>query len=57
MQAATKAIKAAMMAVREAVIPISNARPIYTLPRSSNPASRQPIFDWKAIEKYQELCK
>ena len=56
MKAAIAGAKAAIMTVREADNLVSNARPLHTTPRLGSPALRQQMFDWKARDKYQELC-
>ena len=56
MQVTTEATKVAIMAVRVADNPVTSARPVHTMPRSGGLALRQPMFDLKAAEKYQELC-
>ena len=56
MQAAIKGTKSVIMVVREADNLVNNAKPIQAMPRSSSPVLRQPTFDWKASNKYQELC-
>ena len=53
---ATRAAQVAMMAVREADNLGNNDRPLHTIPRSSDPEKSQQTFDWKATDKYQELC-
>ena len=55
MQAAIEAIKGAILAVREADNPVNGVRPIHTIPRLDSLVWRQPTFDWKAADKYQEL--
>ena len=55
MQAAIEAVKATIMAIREVDNLISNARLVRMEPRSGGPALKQPIFDWKAANKYLEL--
>ena len=55
MQAAIEVAKAAIMAVREAENPVNNTRLVYTT-RLRHSALRQPVFDWKATNKHQELC-
>ena len=57
MQAVIEAAKAAIMAVREANNPVSNARPIHAVLISCSPALKHPTFDLKVAEKYQELHK
>ena len=54
MQAANEATKASVMVLNEADNPVDNARPIHTRPRSIGPVLRQPMFDFKAPDKYQE---
>ena len=44
-QAAIKAAKSEVMAVREANNLDKNARPIYTTPGAGSPALRQPVLD------------
>ena len=56
MQTVIKATKVAIMAVREADNPFSNAGPIHEAPRSVGLALRQPMFDCKVANMYQELC-
>ena len=56
MQAAGKAAKVAIMMVREADNLVKNARPIHIIPRSSGKVLRQPMFDLKDTNKYQEPC-
>ena len=34
---------------------VKNAGPIYAITRPDDPALRQPMFDWKASDKYKEL--
>ena len=55
MQAGIEPTKAAKDAVRKADNPVNNARPKNEMPRSSSPALRQPMFDWKAIDKNHVL--
>ena len=43
MQAATEAVKAAIMTRREADYPVNNARPIHTMPWSGSPVLRQDL--------------
>ena len=43
------------MAVRENEIPISSARPIQAKLRTGDPTLEQPMFDWKAQDKFPEL--
>ena len=56
MQSEIKATKAAIMAVTGVDKPVNITRPVHTALRSGSPALKQPKFDWKAAEKYQELC-
>ena len=56
MQAVIKAAKAEIMTVREADNLVINARPIPAMPRSGGLVLREPMFDWKVADKYQELC-
>ena len=56
MPTALEATKAAIMAMGEAENPVKNTRPLHAAPRSGDPALKQPIFDYNATEKYQELC-
>ena len=44
------------MMVREADNLVNSARPIHTVPGLGSLTLRQPTFDWKAADKYQELC-
>ena len=55
MKGVIEATKAAVIAVREADNPVTNARQIHTTPKSSSPALREPTFDWKATNKCQDL--
>ena len=55
MQGATEAIKAALMTVREADNLVTNARPIYTMPRSSGLALRLQHLTGKP-QKYTRSC-
>ena len=55
MQAPIKAANSEIMAVREANNLVNNVRPIQTTPKSGDPALRQPTFDWKVANKYQEM--
>ena len=55
-QAAIETAKAVMMAVREVETPIENAKPIQTVPRIGGPTLKEPIFHWKAQDKYHYLC-
>ena len=55
-QASIKASRAAIMAVREADNPVNYAGQVHTMSRSNGPVLRHPVFDWKATDKYQELC-
>ena len=43
------------MGERQADKPINNAGPMHTMPRSCGPLLKQPTFDWKVVEKYEEL--
>ena len=54
--AANEGIKAELATVREVGNPVNNARIIHTIPRSSTPMPRQPTFEWKPLDKFQELC-
>ena len=54
-QAATEAAKAAIMAVEEAENPVNSSKPVQGIPRTSGPAQKQPIFDWKVTDKHQEV--
>ena len=56
MQAVTETSKADIVAIREAEKTVNNARPVHAAPRSGSPAQKQPTFDWKVQDKYQELC-
>ena len=56
LQAAIEATKATLITVREADKPFNNVSPIHKTPRLGSPVLRQPMFDWKATHKYQELC-
>ena len=56
MQVVIGVTKTAIMAVRETDNPVNNAIPIHVMPRSGDSVLRQPIFDWKGAEKYQQLC-
>ena len=49
-QVATEATKTAVIAAREAETLVNNVRP------TGSPTLKQPIFDWKAPDKYHELC-
>ena len=53
-QAVMEAGKAAKMAV-EAESQVNTARSVQEMPRASSPGLKQPIFDWKAKDKYEEL--
>ena len=53
-QAEIEATKAAIMEVRDVDILVNFARPLHTLCRSDCPVLK--LFDWKATDKYQELC-
>ena len=55
-QAATKANKAVIMAVREAETPINKAILIQTALRMGGPTLKQQMFDWKMAHKHHELC-
>ena len=55
MQAIIEAAKVAMMAVKEAENPVTAARSVQVMLGTSGPLLRQPTFDWKASDKYQEL--
>ena len=54
-QAAIELASMTIMAVREAEGPAISRRPMHAVPRASEPAMRQPTFDWKAQKKYYEL--
>ena len=45
----------ATMVVREAEGPTKSRRPVHAVSRSSGPALKQPTFNWKAQDKYDEL--
>ena len=49
-QAVTEAAKAAIMAFKEAEIPINNARLIQKVPGMGDPTLKQPSFNWKATD-------
>ena len=55
-QAVIEATKAAIMIVREAEILISNARTLQATSQMGSPPLKQQMFDWKAPDKYNELC-
>ena len=55
-QAVMKAAQVVIMAVREAEIPANTTRPALAMPKTGGPVLKQPTFDWKAIDKYIELC-
>ena len=55
MQAAMEAAKAAIMVIKEAENSVSTAKPIQMMPKTGDLALKQPIFDWKVPDKYQEL--
>ena len=56
MQAVIEAVKAAIIAGREADNLNSNAKPMHAILRSGSPALRQLALEWKVTDKYQELC-
>ena len=56
LQAAIKASKVAITAVRGAKTTVNNARPIPALPRMDGPLLKQPIFAKKVPDKKCELC-
>ena len=56
MQAVIEAAKGEIMVVRVADNTVNNARPIHTTPRLGGPAFKQSTFDWKARDKFHELC-
>ena len=58
-QAVIEAAKAAIMAVRETETPAESSREVQAALRTSGPALKQLIFDWKAQDTYNELnnCK
>ena len=51
-----KVTKAVIMAVREADSLVNNGRQIPAISTLGSSALRQPMFDWKVADKYQELC-
>ena len=44
------------MAIREGDSPVSNVTPVHAVPSSGSPALKQPAFELKAKDKYEELC-
>ena len=55
LQAAIGATKAAIMAITEVDNQMKNTRPVHPMEKSGGPALKQPTFDLKAADKYQEL--
>ena len=55
-QVAREAAKAAIMAIREADNPASNATPVTVRPRTGGLALKQ-IYDWKAKDKKDKNYK
>ena len=53
--AAIEAAKAAIITIRVALNPVNAAWPVHVIPRIGSPVPKQPTFDWKAADKYQEL--
>ena len=56
MPAVIEATKAAIMTIKEAYNSVNNARLVHRAWRLGNLALKQPMFDWKMADKYQELC-
>ena len=54
-ETAIETAEATGMAVRERHNLVNNARSMHTVSRSSGPALRHPMFDWKASDKYQVM--
>ena len=55
MQAAIENTITDIMATRQTDNPGSNARPVHTT-KIRLPSAKQPTFDWKVGDKYQEPC-
>ena len=53
---AIEAAKAAIMAVGEAEVSAKSRRPAHAVLRASGPALKKLTFEWKAQDKYNELC-
>ena len=56
MQALIDTAKAANVAIRKSENLVNNARPVHAAARSDGPVLRQPTFDWKVTNIYQEVC-
>ena len=56
-ETAVEATKAAIMVYRESDSLVNYTSSIHSIPRLGGPPLRQPTFDWKARDRYQELGK
>ena len=56
MQVVNKVAKTVIMAIREVDNPVNNERLVHASPRLGGQVLKQPMFDWKVADKYQELC-
>ena len=56
MQTLNEVAKSGIISIREADNMVNNGRPLHAALRSDSPALRQPTFDCKVGDKYQDYA-